>query len=202
MSERRRPDADGQAGDQAATRQSFSAVVKAASHASHLAAERCFQPFLRDPARHLAGFLHAQLAAHQALLAACPRVDPAAPGLVAGLTEDCRAADRGAVAAHDVQLRAPRDLHPTAVNYLVFGGRNGAAVIRRLLQRVDDLAVPAHFDEDPAYAAAWQTTLADLDAIAQGSDTARIVLRDIEAGFCLFAQAAAACLDPTPRTTT
>ena len=163
----------------------------------HLRAEKGFQPFLRDPAAWLAPFLTAQWAAHAALHAAAPGGHPSRVRLIAGLRRDCLAAG-GQLLALPVPAMP---LDPLAADYLIFGGRKGVAVMRRLLQRDPGANVPPHFRDDAAFERAWQETLRRLDAIDAGSARARAIVLDVETGFSLFEQAALACMIPaTART--
>ena len=170
----------------------FSQQIRIASQQAHTRAERGFQPFLRDPATHLVAFLQAQLVAHQALIDACPQVHPAAFRVLAGLCRDCGSSGPLRADANLLRNAMTDTLHPLAVAYLIFGGRKGGAVVRRLLQRTRDLAVPSHFDDDPVYDAAWQATLTALDAVDPQTATARTILRDVQTGFTLFERAVAA----------
>ena len=181
-------EAAGVAPPAAAAATSFSRILKVETQAAHLRAEREFQSFLKYPAGELASFLSAQLCAHEGLLAACVAPHPATRALVDRLRRDCLAS--GGV--RQVLPHVPR-LDDLAVNYLVFGGRKGVAVIRRMMQRSGDTAIPAHFHDDAMFDAAWADVLAELDAVVPGSPQSGTILRDVTAGFRLFETAVAQC---------
>ena len=174
-------------------------MLKCATRDAHLAAERGFQPFLKDPSAHIATFLAAQLCAHETLIEACPDVEPAARDLVDGLARDCLSAG---VTRRRLQVARPSLLHPLAVHYLIYGGRQGVAVIRRLLDRTPGLTAPAHFEATPTLDAAWRDTVTALDAVDPASPVARTVLQDVQAGFKIFEQASMACAQPTAEAAT
>ncbi|MFZ3584349.1 hypothetical protein ACOI1H_19620 [Loktanella sp. DJP18] len=178
--------------DRQDTSKPFAAILKAASQRAHLRAERGFQPFLHDPSGELPFFLGAQLCAHEALLAASPDAHPAAHRLVATLRVDCCIAR---IHVPPLGGQAARTLHPLAVDYLIFGGRRGNAVVRRLLERTPDAAIPLHFAENAAYDAVWARVIADLNAIPQDTALARRLIADVDAGFHLFDLAIAASAD-------